>query len=80
MSIPITGAIPSKPSAQLQVVIDYLTSLCQGDFDKMGSLLTEDFAHHFHPKSLGYPSADKAGWIGMNTGGFHMFKDFKVRS
>ncbi|KAK7682592.1 hypothetical protein QCA50_014392 [Cerrena zonata] len=77
MSTFIIGAVPPSPSAQLQVVIDYLTSLCQGDFDKMGGLLTDGFTHYFHPKSLGYPPADKAAWIGFNSGGFHMFKDFK---
>ncbi|KAK7692438.1 hypothetical protein QCA50_004063 [Cerrena zonata] len=77
MSASVIGAIPSKPSPQLQTVIDYLSVLCQGDFDKMSGLLTDDFTHYFHPKSLGYPPADKTAWIGFNKGGFHMFKEFK---
>lgn len=78
MSSSISGEIPSNPSAQLQVVLDYLAATCEGNFDKIDGLLTEDFVHLIHPKSLGRSPDDKAAWIKFNVDVFPFFKDFKV--
>ncbi|KAK7682590.1 hypothetical protein QCA50_014390 [Cerrena zonata] len=79
MSSRVSGSIPSNPTPQLQVVLDYLTAVCEGDFSKMTTFLTDDFMHHVHPRSLGIPSSDKAAWTQFNVNIYPFFEGFKLQ-
>lgn len=78
MSGPVTGAIPANPSPQVQLILDFFTALCVGDWDQLNALTAEDFVQTINPKSLGFPARNKAEYIKWNQDGFHIFKDFKV--
>ncbi|CAL1717471.1 unnamed protein product [Somion occarium] len=77
MASRITGALPSNPSAQVQAVIDWMFAMCEGDWDKLESVLTEDFEATILPKSLNFPVRNKAAWIQYNKDAFPIFTDFK---
>lgn len=74
----LSGAIPANPSPQLRTVLDFLVASGEGDVSKMNILLTPDFVHHLHPRSLQGPPLEKAEWIGWNVDALPFFKDFKV--
>ncbi|CAL1717448.1 unnamed protein product [Somion occarium] len=78
MSSPVTGAIPANPSPEVKLIIAWMTALCDGDFDKLATLVTEDFVHYVHPSSLGFPKRNKTEWLQFNKDGFDIFKNFKI--
>ena len=78
MSAPVTGAIPTNPSPKVQLIIEFFTALCVGDWDKLNASTTEDFVQVINPKSLGFPVRNKADYIKWNQDGFSIFQNFKV--
>lgn len=79
MSSSVFGAIPEKRTPQLQVVLDLLIGFCHKEFDKVSTLITDDYVHSIFPKSLGIPPSDKASWIQQLRENLPIYNDFKVR-
>ncbi|KAK7682589.1 hypothetical protein QCA50_014389 [Cerrena zonata] len=75
MSSPVvTGAIPTNLFPQVRTVVDYVTVICDSDWSKLESLLTDDFIWYIYPKSLGLPLSNKAEWIKFNADASDIFK------
>lgn len=78
MSSSVFGAIPAKKSPQLQLVLDFLNAFSDKDFDKLYSLITDDYVHSVVPKDLGAPPVTRTEWIPRIKELLGIFNEFKV--
>ncbi|KAK7692439.1 hypothetical protein QCA50_004064 [Cerrena zonata] len=75
----LSGAIPSQPSPQIQVVIDFLASFGRKDFETIASLASDDYVHYVLPKTLGIPPSEKTPWLKSTQEMLGIFNnDFKL--
>ena len=76
----VSGTIPIEASPQLQTVLSLLDAFCNKEFEKVSSLLAEDYLHNLLPKSLGAPTRDKIGWVSHIQELLKIHNNFKVLS
>ncbi|KAH8092670.1 hypothetical protein BXZ70DRAFT_1010747 [Cristinia sonorae] len=61
--LPPQAEIARDPSPQLRAVLRWFDALVEHDVEMLKDVLTEDYVHPMHPRSLGLQTYDRVGFL-----------------